>query len=150
MSFMVPFEKYYAMVLGGKLTEHNWTIGISSLSDEKIIYFNIGQIDVTELAIFLFTAFDDYGNIHKKMPTLQGLIPLIKTGRRTKGLGRLSVRPETCTLLNSQSRNGQKVGGSHLFPKKWLIFIPLEISKMLCGQFAIKCFWYARLCPILW
>jgi len=124
--FMFLLEKYYANGTRGSLL-NKLDDRISSLSDEKIIYFKLGKLIDNEL-LFPITALMIMETFNKKMhdPTRLSINKILAVDEAWKAL----VRPELVHYFNSQSRMARKLGGQPIFiSQKVDDFISSEIIK---------------------
>lgn len=124
--FMFLLEKYYANGTRGSLL-NKLDDRISSLSDEKIIYFKLGKLIDNEL-LFPITALMIMEIFNKKMhdPTKLSINKILAVDEAWKAL----VRPELVHYFNNQSRMARKLGGQPIFiSQKVDDFISSEIIK---------------------
>ncbi|PIB31447.1 TraG family conjugative transposon ATPase [Maribacter sp. 4G9] len=124
--FLFLLEKYYADGPRGKLLNKK-DDRITSLSDEKVVYFKLGKLIDNEL-LFPITALMIMEIFNKKMhdPTKLSINKILAVDEAWKAL----VRPELVHYFNSQSRMARKLGGQPIFiSQKVDDFISSEIIK---------------------
>ena len=124
--FMFLLEKYYANGTRGSLL-NKLDDRISSLSDEKIVYFKLGKLIDNEL-LFPITALMIMEIFNNKMhdPTKLSFNKILAVDEAWKAL----VRPELVHYFNNQSRMARKLGGQPIFiSQKVDDFISSEIIK---------------------
>tara|TARA_R110000765_G_scaffold9911_3_gene30846 strand:- start:26873 stop:29413 length:2541 start_codon:yes stop_codon:yes gene_type:complete len=109
--YLFILEKYYADNSRGNLLNKE-DDRISSLSDEKVVYFKLGKLIDNEL-LFPVTALMIMDIFNKKMhdPNKLSINKILAVDEAWKAL----ERPELVHYFNSQSRMARKLGGQPIF-----------------------------------
>ena len=124
--FLFLLEKYYDEGSRGNLLNKE-DDRISSLSNEKLVYFKLGKLIDNEL-LFPITALMIMDIFNKKMhdPSKLSINKILAVDEAWKAL----ERPELVHYFNSQSRMARKLGGQPIFiSQKVDDFISSEIIK---------------------